>query len=597
MVFPSFGAWEEPVLKPVGKQWRLVPHDAGAIDRLSRSIGIPAVVAQILINRGVSEPAAAREFLEAQLAGLHAPERLPGAVEAADFIWQAIQDKKHITIYGDYDVDGVTGTAVLLHVLTLLGGKVDFYIPNRLEEGYGLNSDALRKLAESGTQVIVTVDCGIASLAEATEAKQLGIELIITDHHEFKEELPDAVGRVHPRLPGSDYPYGELSGSGVAFKLAWLVATKAAGGPKVESNIREALLDGVAYAALGLVADVMPLLGENRILVKFGMARLLQKPSPGLKALITSAVLGEATRIRAEDVAFKLAPRLNAAGRLGCARMVVELLTTPSEQRAADLAKFLEDQNSKRQFTERTITKQAHEQLADHDLEKESAIVLASADWHAGVIGIVAGRLAEEYHRPTILISINGDSATGSGRSIPGFPLHTALATCTDELIAHGGHAFAAGLRIRPLQIESFRKKFLAHAATCLPVGRPKPQLVLDAEVPLSSLTIGLIRDLDRLEPYGAANPRPRFLATGLEIVGEPKKMGTGERHLNFRVKSGKTTMRAVGWGMAGRLEELVSANNRCCVAFVPKINEWNGYTNVEMEVLDFQPGERAVLV
>jgi single-stranded-DNA-specific exonuclease len=582
--------------KHVGKSWRLVPHEQGAVDRLARAVGIPVIVAQILLNRGVQEPSAVREFLDAQLSGLHPPEQLPGAEAAAERIWKAVQAKLPICIYGDYDVDGVTGTAILLHVLTLLGAKADFYIPNRLEEGYGLNGDALKKLAESGAQMVVTVDCGIASLAEAELAKQLGITLIVTDHHEFKTELPRAVELVHPRLPGREYPFGDLSGSGVAFKLAWLIATKAAGGPKVESRIREALLDGVAYAALGLIADVMPLLGENRILAKYGLGRLQQQPAPGLKALIAAAGLGEGKRIRAEDVAFKLAPRLNAAGRLGCARLVIELLTTPSEQRANDLAKYLEEQNAKRQFTERTIIKQAHEQLADRDLDNEAAIVLASAEWHAGVIGIVAGRLADEFHRPTILIAINGDSATGSGRSVPGFPLHTALAACSDQLLAHGGHAFAAGLRLRPLQIEAFRQQFLTHVASRLPPGKSHPELVLDAEVPLSALTLGLVKDLDRLEPYGSANPRPRFLASGLEIVGEPKKMGMGERHLNFRVKSGKTTMRAVGWGMAGRIEDLMSGDHRCSLAFVPKINEWNGYTNVEIEVLDFQPGVRPVL-
>jgi len=398
-------------------------------------------------------------------------------------------------------------------------------------------------------------------------------------------------------LPECNYPFAHLSGSGVAFKLAWLVATKAAGGPKVETRIREALLDGVACAALGLIADVMPLKGENRILAKYGLARLHKKATPGLKALIDAAGLGDASKLRAEDIAYKLAPRLNAAGRLGCARMVVELLSTPSEQRARDLAKYLDEQNTKRQYTERLILKEAHELLADMDCDGDAAIVLASANWHPGVIGIVAGRLTEEFHRPTLLIAINGDGATGSGRSVPGFPLHEALTACNDELISHGGHAVAAGFRLRPIRIDAFRKSFLSHAAGRIPAGNSTPVLELDAEVPLAAFTLALVRDLDHLEPYGAENPRPQFLAAGLEIVGDPKKMGGGERHLSFRVRTGATSMRAVAWSMAHRVEELLSANRKCCIAFVPRINEWQGNTKVEIEIVDFQPGERPNLV
>lgn len=581
-------------MQSVVKQWHLLPHDPAGIDRLARAAQLSPIVSQVLLNRGITEANDALLFLQSPLTGMHAPEQLPGASEAAERIWQAVQAKKRICIYGDYDADGITGTSILLQVLTAVGAVVDYYLPNRLEEGYGLNVEALRELAAAGTEIVITVDCGIASLQEAIEARRLGLQLIVTDHHEFKSELPDAAVLVHPRLPGSPYPFAGLSGAGVAFKLAWLIGTLASGGPKVETHLREILLNAVCLAAIGLVADVMPLRDENRVLVKHGLSRLSQKPSPGLKALLTLSGLGEAAQIRAEDIAFKIAPRLNAAGRLGCARMVVELLTTPSEQRAKDLATYIEGQNQQRQFTERKILAEARELAAG--FADAPALVLASADWHAGVVGIVAGRLADQFGKPTLLIAIGTEEATGSGRSIPGFELHKALAECDDVLRAHGGHAAAAGFRLAPSRIKELRERFVAVASRHFPDGPPVPSLKLDAEVPLSALTHNVVKSLDALEPYGADNPRPRFLAAGLQVVDQPKKMGAGERHLNLRVSQGGTRIRAVGWGMAERAEELMSEAGKCCLAFVPKINTWNGYSNVEIEVVDFQAGATARL-
>jgi single-stranded-DNA-specific exonuclease len=580
---------EELDVRPVEKTWHLLPHDAAAIQRLARQADLPEIVAQVLLNRGLDDPARARRFLESSLSGLHAPELLPGATAAAERLWRAVQARRRITVYGDYDVDGVTGTAILLQTLCLLGADADYYVPNRLEEGYGLNSEALRQLAAAGTQLVVTVDCGIASLGEAEEARRLGLELIVTDHHQFKPELPAADAIVHPQIGAVTYPFDGLSGAGVAFKVAWLVGTLASGGPKVEPRLRETLLDAVALAALGLVADVMPLQDENRVLVKHGLHRLAQQPTPGLKALVEAAGLG-GKPVRAEDVAFKLAPRLNSAGRLGCARLVVELLTTPSEARARDLATYLEKQNQKRQFTERQVLAAAREQVAGGACADAPALVLASPDWHAGVIGIVAGRLAEQYGRPCLMISVGRETATGSGRSAAGVRLHEALAECGEELLSHGGHAAAAGFRLRPDRIDSFRERFCAATAGRLPAGPAAPRLVLDAEVPLATLTHRLVKHLDALEPYGSGNPRPRFLATDLKLASEPRKIGGGERHLSFRVAQGATILRAVGWGLAERADELTAAG-RCCLAFVPRINEWNGYSSVEIEVADVQLG------
>jgi single-stranded-DNA-specific exonuclease len=580
----------------VTKTWRLLPHEPDALNRLATGLGITPILAQILLNRGLREPEAARRFLDAPLTNLHPPQILPGCGDAADRLWAAVRERRRITVYGDYDADGITGTAILLQAITLLGGDADFYIPNRLDEGYGLNLDALRQIAAAGGKVVVTVDCGICSCPEADEARRLGLELIVTDHHEQADTLPSADALVHPRLPGHDYPFGGLSGSGVAFKVAWLLCQRAEGGEKVSPRLREYLLDAVGMAAIGLIADVVPLHDENRVLVRHGLRRIAQTPTVGLTALLeASGLAGRA--VRAEDMAFKLVPRINAVGRLGCARLVVELLTTPSPQRAKDLATYLESQNQQRQQIERRIAAQAREMALDGPHRDAPALVLACGDWHAGVIGIVAGRLAEQFGRPVLMIAEKSDGVcAGSGRSVNGFKLHEALAHCTDHLVGHGGHAAAAGFRVLPDRIDGFRERFCEYTACHFPAGPQPPTLSLDAEIPLSALTAGLLAQIDKLEPYGSENPRPKFLAADLEIVGEPRKVGGGERHLSFRVKQGATALKCIAFGMAERLDELMSGERRCCLAATPRINEWNGYRAVELEVADFQPGAVAVL-
>jgi single-stranded-DNA-specific exonuclease len=560
---------------------------------------VSPVVAQLLLNRDLKSPDAARRFLDAPLAGLHPPLSLPGLPDAVERLYRAVEAKKKVCVYGDYDADGVTGTAILLGLFQQLGAPVEFYVPHRLEEGYGLNIEALRQLATSGVQVVVTVDCGICSLDEADEAQRLGIELIVTDHHEMKDRLPAAACCVHPRLPGGSYPFGGLSGAGVAFKLAWALAVRHCGSEKVTDRLRNYLLDALCLATLGLVADVVPLADENRILVRAGLNRLREKPPLGIKALIESAKINPDGPIRSEDIGFKLAPRLNAAGRLGCARLVVEMLTTANPTRAREVADYLEGQNGQRQVLERKMVAQAKDLIERDGLDGCSAVVLAHADWHPGVVGIVAGRMVEHVGRPVVLFALKDGSeiVTGSGRSVPGFELHEALKACDDLLVGHGGHAMAVGAKIRPKDIDAFRKRFQEYAAKHFPTaGPPAPRLRLDAEVPLSALTPGLLRDLDKLEPYGADNPRPRFLAGGLEIVGDPRRIGKDERHLNFRVRQNGTSMRVVAWGMGDRLDELMSGDRKCCVAFTPRVNEWQGHRTIELEVVDFQPCAEAKL-
>jgi len=585
------------------KVWHLLSSDSTATNRLAAAVRVSPVVAQLLLNREISDPIAARRFLDCPLNGLHSPQTLPGVTEAAERIAKAIIDKRKICIYGDYDVDGVTGTSILLRLLNKLGADVQFHTPLRLSEGYGLNSEKLRELVRSEVSLVVSVDCGIASLAEAEVAKELGLELIVTDHHEMKTGLdgpllPIAATLVHPRLPGSTYPFGDLSGAGVAFKLAWAVAQRASGSDRVAPDLRELLLDAVGMAALGLVADVVPLRDENRILVRHGLERIRTHPSVGLKALLAAAGVKPEDTITSEDVGFRLAPRLNAAGRLGCALLAVQLLTTNSVSTAADLAKVLEGQNSDRQARERKYTQQAKE-LVDRDHAKDPAVVVSSLDWHAGVVGIVASRLVDHYGKPALVIAATAgeEVATGSGRSIPGFALHTALQACDELLEGHGGHAMAAGFKVRIDRIAAFRNRFHAYVANHFPGGAPAPRLILDAEVPLSALTFSLLKDLDKLEPYGAGNPKPKFLASGLKAEGA-RLIGTGEvqKHMDFRVRQGETTMRCVAWNMADRLEELTSGNGDCCIAFTPRINEWKGNRKIELQIIDLKPGKTATL-
>jgi single-stranded-DNA-specific exonuclease len=588
----------------VTKSWHLLPHDRAAVERMAATLRLSPIVAQLLLNRGVISPGDAHRFLDVPLAGLHPPDLLPGVSEAADRIFAAIKAGKRLCVYGDYDVDGVSGTAILLQCLRLIVGNVDYYVPHRLEEGYGLNLDAVQQLAADGKSVVITVDCGITSVQEAEEAKRLGLELIVTDHHEFKETLPDAI-LVHPRLPGTSYPFARLSGSAVAFKLAWALAQRASGGPKVTPRFRDFLLDSVALAALGIVADVVPLHDENRILVRHGLVRLQQAPLPGLKALCEVAGIEAGTELRAADIGFRLAPRLNAAGRLGCARLVVDLLTTTQRQQAVDLARVLEDQNSKRQMLERRMLSEARDLVEATGVHDAPAIVLANAGWHCGVLGIVASRLVELYGRPALMIALpatntaeNGQAAVGigSGRSIPGLALNEALKACRDLLESHGGHAMAAGFRTRAENIDAFRERFCSQVEALFPAGPPGPSLTLDAEAPLSLLTVSLVQDLDRLEPYGAENRKPIFLAGGLEVIGEPRRVGTPDNHLSFRVRQHNTTLKAIAFGMADRMDELMSEGGACCLAFTPKINEWQGRKSIDLQVVDLQAGAQARL-
>jgi len=578
------------------KRWRLCPFDAGRIAQLQQAAGIPSIVAQLLLSRGVYDAPAARMFLDAKLSGLRDPDLLPGAAAAADRIHSAIAGRRKIVIYGDYDADGMTGAAILITCLKLLGGDCSYYVPNRLEEGYGLNCEALRSLRERGAELVVSVDCGITSVAEAELAKELGLELIITDHHEFAERLPAAAGLVHPRLPGGSYPFGGLCGAGVALKLAWAICQRASQAKKVTEPLRNFLLSAVGLAAIGTVADMVPLVDENRILARHGLASLKFNPPVGLQALMQVCKLTDKPFLNSEDIGFSIAPRLNAAGRFGQAQLAVELLTTDNRARAAQLAEYIHELNNSRDSIERSIQLAAAKQAKEEfDPECDGALVLAGRGWHAGVIGLVAGRLAEKYGVPVVMISLDAGGVkpgVGSARSPGGLNLHEALTACSEHLLGHGGHAAAAGLKIEETKIEAFRQAFLDYAASESGPERRGCELRIDAEGPFCQLTAEVVRQIESLAPFGMGNPRPIMCATGVTLVEAPKRIGGGERHLSLRLSHLRTPMRCVGFGFGDDCEQLTAANGPLDVAFKPVINEYRGMQRVEVQLVDWRPAE-----
>lgn len=578
----------------MGKRWSIHPHDADSVAQLERDAGVPPVVAQLLICRGVRDPAEVRRFLEAKLSGLREPDELPGVGPAADRIHTAVRDQRRIVIYGDYDADGMTASALLYNCLSLLGADVGYHVPNRLEEGYGLNDQALRKLADRGASMVITVDCGIASVSEAQTARDAGLELIITDHHELADQLPAAAALVHPRLPGQLYPFGGLCGAGVAFKLAWALCQRASDAKRVSPHMRDFLVGAMGLAALGTVADVVPLLDENRVLVRHGLVSLRQQPPPGLAALLEITKLNEKRQLSSEDVAFTIAPRLNAAGRLGQAQLGVELLTTESADRARALADYIHQLNSSRESLERSIylaaNKQAQEQF---DPNHDAALVLAGTGWHAGVIGIVAGRLAEKYHRPVVIIALDQVGAkpgAGSARTAGRLDLHQALTACEQHLISYGGHRAAAGLKIEESKLEDFRAEFCEYVAAEVTEEDRVAEIAIDAEAPLSQLTMKTVQQIEQLAPFGAGNPRPILSASDVQLAEPPRRIGGGERHLSAKLVQHHVTLRSVAFGQGDWAEEMVQANTPMDIAYRPVINEFRGRRSVELHLVDWRP-------
>lgn len=571
-------------MKPnvAGRAWRLRPADPAAAEALARAVGIAPVTAQLLLLRGISTAAAARDFFRLEISSLRDPHEIPGLREGVDRIHAALREERVIGIYGDYDVDGVSGTALLARYLKLHGRHTPTYIPHRTREGYGLNETGLRSLADQGVRLLITVDTGTTAHAAVAKARELGMEVVVLDHHAPDATLPEGAIVVNPMLADPPNP---LASVGVAFKVVWALAERVDRGEPARRRMVEMLPAALALASLGTVADVCPLTGDNRILVALGLRELQEHPSVGLAALLRAAGLGERAP-EASDIGFRLAPRLNAAGRMQSATTALELLLTDSESRAGQIAAELEIANKKRQQTEEEILRQAIERVEAEALETRRTIVLADDRWHSGVVGIVAARLVERYARPTFLIGMEDGLGRGSARTVGDFNLKEALSRCSDLLVSGGGHAKAGGMTIARERVSEFARRMEEVAADMIRGEELVPTLSVDLEVTLDRINAGLCREVERLAPFGIENPTPVLCARGLRVAGSPKVMGKSGTHLQMIVSQGGASIRAVGWGMAERADELRSAAS-IDLAFTVQENTWQGRSNAELIVKD----------
>jgi single-stranded-DNA-specific exonuclease len=572
------------------KRWVIQPGDHRA-QQLAKSLKVSPLLAQVLINRGIADAHAGSVFLSPKLTELIQPQLMPAIDKAISRIKQAVKTKEKITVYGDYDVDGITGVAILWQILTLLGADVDYYIPHRVDEGYGLNDHAIRSLAEAGTKLLITVDCGVTAFGSAELAGQLGLELIITDHHQPGSALPKAVAIVHPALDES-YVNQDSSGSMVAFKLAWAIANEFSAGRKLEPTLREFMINATSLAAVGTVADIVDLRGENRVLTSYGLKSLPHCKLCGIQALIESAGL-TGQGLDSFHIGFRLAPMLNAAGRMGHARLAVELLTSDNPTRSMQIAEYLKDQNSRRQRCERKIFKQACEMIVRQGLDHpdRKSIVLASQDWHTGVIGIVATRIVEKFYRPTIMINTadtENSTAQGSARSIPGFCLLSAISSCSQHLVSFGGHKMAAGITIETEKIPQFATEFETYVQQNLSESDCAARLHIDAAAPLSGFKKETVNELQKLEPFGQGNPRPIFATKGVCLAAPPRKVGTGGQHLQLTITDNTAAVRCIGFGF-GNLEKKLLDHEFFNVAYQPQLNNYNRAGNVEFVLEDVQ--------
>jgi len=565
--------------------WRACAEDVAA--RLSRELGLPHAIARLLSARGVTTPKAAERFLWPRRDDLHDPYRMASMGEAVERIWGAIARGEPIVIYGDYDVDGVTSLVLLTKTLARLGARVSFYVPERLREGYGMHAEAIEALAAQGGRLLISVDCGIRAHEVVERAKALGMEAIVTDHHLPEAELPRAVAVLNPRRPDCAYPEKNLAGVGVALKLAQALLARS--GQSAE------LVRLLPLAAIGTIADVAPLVGENRVIARLGLEGIRAPEQVGLRALAEAAGLAADRPVTSEDVAFRLAPRLNAAGRLSTAQPAIELLLTEDAETARRLAAHLNEHNARRQREEHAVLAEIEAMLAeDPTLRAQKVLVLAREGWHRGVLGLVASRVVERFARPAIVLALEGQWAHGSGRSIPAFHLLQGLTACADLFERYGGHAQAAGLILRRDHLEEFRERLNAEAERVLTPLDLTPTLVLDGTLSLSEVTFEFWQQLARLEPFGAGNPRPIFLFANVRVEGEPQILK--DRHLKLRLRQTDKSVEALWWNGAGRREGCASGSRLWLAASIGE-SFYGGLLQIHLVIKDLSEGPPPVML
>lgn len=570
----------------MNRRWLLKPSDFRARDVLSRALRVSPLVASVLSARKLTDPEEARAFLGPTLAALPDPDGIPGMGAAADRLARAAQGGETVWVYTDYDVDGVTSAALLSEFFRESRMRCQARLPRRDREGYGLNASALREVAEQGGKVVLTADTGISSLAEARLARELGLDLIVTDHHTPGGELPDAVAVVNPKLDGSVYPDSMIAGVGVAWNLAVALRRRLRETGWYEGHREPDVRDLLDFVALGTVADVAPLVRVNRALVAEGLRRLNgDRPRPGLQAL--REIAGVKGELRAGHIGFQLGPRLNAAGRMEGPQEALELLLSTHPHDARDLAARLDALNRRRQEEERGILEQAVEQVRRAGwLPGAWSLVVGGDGWHEGVIGIVASRLTELFRRPTVVLAL--PQGKGSARSVAGLNLYDALADCSELLERFGGHAAAAGLQVCPANVEALRVAFEGAVRRRITEDDLRPLLKLDAEVVFRDLALAAVEELSRLEPFGAGNPSPTLLATRVGVL-DARPVGREGEHVRFRLEQQGRRLDAVAWRQAEGLA-YVKPGALVDVAFTPQRNEWNGVNRVQLVVEGMRP-------
>ncbi len=564
---------------------RWVLHDEHPqVPQMMEQINVPRVIAQILLNRGVSTFDDARIFLKPTLDDLHSPFLMADMDLAVERIVAAIEREEHIMVFGDYDVDGTTATTLLYLTIKLLTERISSYIPNRLTDGYGLSTKGLQEARNRGVTLILAVDCGITANAEVDQAREMGIDVVIIDHHVPGDTLPRGVAILNPKRDDCGYPFKELCGVGLAYKVAQALAEHV-GLPE------NAVYTHLDLVALGTTADIVPLRDENRVLTKYGLDMMQQTHKSGLQALLDVSGLRE-KELSTGHMLFLLAPRINAAGRMGDATRVVRLLITEDQKEAAELADELNVENQRRR-KEDTITFEAAKNIVENDpfLREAKGLVLASDTWHPGVIGIVASRMVEAFNRPVVMISTAGENGRGSARTVGDFHLYNAIKECSDLLIQFGGHHHAAGLSIEKDRIEAFTQKFHEVVAERATPADFIPKLEIDSEIELDEVTPRMVRLMKMLGPFGSANHHPVLVSRNLSLVGSPRILGVDKKHLKFRVRQKGRTMEAIGFGMADYADRLNDWRDQLDLAFTLEENTYRGETSLQLRIKDIKVG------
>lgn len=561
-------------------RWELIgKHDASTIDEMAKNFRLPLSIAKVLLNRGLSTIEEVERFIKPNIKNLNDPFLLKDMDVAVDRLITAMREREKIMIYGDYDVDGITSVSVLYLFLKDLGGDVVFYIPDRAAEGYSLSEIGIDDAVKQGCAIIITVDCGITSIHESKYAKTKNIDLIVTDHHEPGDVLPEALAVVDPKQPDCGYPFKELAGVGVAYKLIQGLAKRL----ELDESYAEKYIDLVA---IGSAADIVPLVEENRVLVKLGLKKLNTNGLKGIITLIESAGFVPG-KIEVSQIVYGLAPRINAVGRLGHAAPAVDLLVTRNHNQAIQISHLLEEENKRRKQIDTITLNEALEKIdKEIDLVNSSVIILAAAKWHPGVIGIVASRIIERFYKPTVMITIDNGIGKGSARSIAGFDLHSALKKCADLFVQFGGHKYAAGLTIEEKNIPEFKKRFNKICSELLSVADQVRIIEIDDEIDIEDVDFELIRLINTLAPFGPRNACPLFVSYNLDVVGEPRIVGNN--HLKFRVGKNGKVFDVIAFNLGDAIEQL-REKRKVDIVYNIEENKWMDRNTIQFKVKDLR--------